>query len=104
MNWIYTLLNFLRPESNNCLTEEERQWLRTLYEQHQVRDQNGRLLWYLPPGLIDDQKKAIELVKLNDRLLKELTVTNAKIADTVRELVICKQQTLLLLEKLIQRL
>jgi len=39
-------------EKKTVLTDEERNWLRRLFEAHDVKDENGVPLWYVPRFLI----------------------------------------------------
>ena len=61
------------------LTEHEHQWLGQLHEWHSIRDQDGRPLWYTPPGsgqvleeIRDQGRTQAENSREMVRLLKEI--------------------------------
>lgn len=47
----------------SSLTEEEAVELHTLYSMHMVKDESGRPIWYMPPGLKQNQYKVLELLR-----------------------------------------
>ena len=46
----------------SVLSADESSWLKTLYVQHQVKDEDGRPIWYMPKTVTEQQIKIIELL------------------------------------------
>ena len=47
----------------SMLTDKERYWLSDLHEMHNVKDSNGRLLWYTPKELIENQREMMQALQ-----------------------------------------
>ena len=74
---IYTLVELLKVRSakkngNGKFDEADRQKLITLYKQHQVNDQDGVPLWYVPRSMIEGQKELVDLQRESLEQLKNL--------------------------------
>lgn len=48
--------------TKSVLTEDERHYLQALFEMHNVRDDEGRPIWYMPNHVGKQQDKIIELI------------------------------------------
>ena len=65
------LIDFVvKPKSK--LTEEERRWLKTLYDAHSIKDSNGVPLWYMPRGVLE--KITESLTKVTDTQLEMINI------------------------------
>ena len=68
------------------LTEEESHFLRELHDMHNIRDENGRLLWYQPAKLDENVYKTVLLLRDISRLQAEHALILDKLRDEVSHL------------------
>lgn len=57
------LVVHLKPKKEECLTAEERTKLAQLYDMHNVRDVDGRPVWYFPGSVHDNQKETLAILR-----------------------------------------
>jgi hypothetical protein len=83
---VIEFVKFMIPiitKSRSVLTESERYQLRELHRMHNVRDEDGRFLWYKD---------------------KTVNIQNRQILDTINKLSENQRETSIILDKLLDRL
>lgn len=96
MGALYGVLEFLKfiipkvvPKRSHLTIDESHQ-LKQLYKMHNVTDESGRPIWYMPATVADQQEKMIGIL--------------SDISENMKENQIYQKQTATILDKIIDRL
>jgi len=74
------LVNKLGP-TRSMLTGHEKHCLEALYDMHNVKDESGRPIWYMPNQVGKQQEKIIEILGQVSNDQKEITHILERIID-----------------------
>ena len=67
--------------SKSVLTDEQHHWIKELHDMHDVKDESGRPIWYMPNQVGKQQEKIIELLGDMAMTQKETTIVLERIID-----------------------
>lgn len=79
------LVKMLAGARKSGLTETESFMMKEMYDMHNVRDENGRPLWYMPPKMDDNMHRTVLVLRDIVRLQAEHARLLEKLHDEIRK-------------------
>lgn len=74
--------------NRSLLKQDERSWLKKLYDMHNVLDEDGKPIWYVPKKIDETTSSMLALLdKMND-IQERQTLILEKIADGTRTILV----------------
>ena len=63
IDYFITKKNGADKEKDPCLSKEEHEYLKSLYDWHNINDDDGRKIWYIPKSVSESQKEMTVLMR-----------------------------------------
>lgn len=93
-----------KDKDKSALNTQEREWMKSLYDWHNVSDDDGRKIWYIPKALYEGQKDMLELIRDMQISQKEIADTQKEITATQKGMAETQNQIAITLEKIVEKL